>query len=381
MAKKKKKKSGFSFIYWLLFTVVTGGGISGHILPDLPIIGPLVTKLKGLKHSGGGLSADVLDERPLVAAAAAKYGGNGGIQSGAPGAQLMPQALSQQSSQPSAQLASSRRPPDSILVASFNIQVLGKSKMSKANVVEILAHTIRQFDVVAIQEIRAKDDNIMPQLVGAVNADGSQYNFLIGPRLGRSVSTEQYAYVFDTTRIEHDPSAIGTIQDPSDLMHREPFVARFRARTNQPDRAFTFWLVNAHTDPDEVSEEVAALAKVFTMMQTARADEDDVILLGDLNASEKQLGPLGQIPGINWAIRNSMTNTRKNKSYDNIIFHSQTTPEFTGRWGVYDLESTYGISREEALKVSDHLPVWAEFSAWETPSNGRFANRSQGNRR
>ena len=47
MAKKKKKKSGFSFIYWLLFTVVSGGGISGHMLPDLPIIGPLPAQLIG----------------------------------------------------------------------------------------------------------------------------------------------------------------------------------------------------------------------------------------------------------------------------------------------------------------------------------------------
>jgi hypothetical protein len=76
-----------------------------------------------------------------------------------------------------------------------------------------------------------------------------------------------------------------------------------------------------------------------------------------------------------------MTNTRQNKMYDNIIFHGQATSEFTGRWGVYDLERTYGISREDALKVSDHLPVWAEFQVWETPSSGRFANRLTGGRR
>ena len=37
------------------------------------------------------------------------------------------------------------------------------------------------------------------------------------------------------------------------------------------------------------------------------------------------------------------------------------------RWGVYDLERNLGLSREQALQVSDHLPVWAEFRVWEAP--------------
>ena len=42
------------------------------------------------------------------------------------------------------------KPGESIKVASFNIQVFGKEKMSKANVTQILAEIIRRFDVVAI---------------------------------------------------------------------------------------------------------------------------------------------------------------------------------------------------------------------------------------
>ncbi len=131
-----------------------------------------------------------------------------------------------------------------------------------------------------------------------MNTDGSRYDYLIGPRIGRSVSTEQYAFVFDTNRIEHDPTSVGTIGDPSDLLHREPFAARFRPRTSMPDKAFSFWLINIHTDPDEIKTEVPALADVFQVMQTARPDEDDVILLGDLNADSSQMGRLGQVLGI-----------------------------------------------------------------------------------
>ena len=260
------------------------------------------------------------------------------------------------------QLAPAQRPADKLLIASFNIQVFGKSKMQKADVMSVITQVIRQFDIVAIQEVRAKDDNILPSLIALLNANGSRYDFIIGPRLGRSVSTEQYAFVYDTNRVEHDPGSVGTMGDPSDLLHREPFVARFRPRTTMPDRAFTFWLVNTHTDPDDVPEEVAALAGVFQVMQTARADEDDVILLGDLNANESQLGPLGKIPDMRWVVGGGvMTNTRQSKAYDNIVFHGPSTTEYTGRWGVLNLQDTFQLSREDALQVSDHYPVWAEF--------------------
>jgi hypothetical protein len=43
------------------------------------------------------------------------------------------------------------------------------------------------------------------------------------------------------------------------------------------------------------------------------------------------------------------------------------TAEYTGRWGVLDLQDTFGLSLEKALEVSDHNPVWAAFRPWEAP--------------
>lgn len=252
-----------------------------------------------------------------------------------------------------------------LLIASFNIQVLGQSKMSQPDVVDRIGEIIKRFDMVAIQEIRSKEPDVLPRLLQNVNSDGGHYSFLIGPRLGRSVSKEQYAFVFDTDRLEYDPGSIGTISDPDDLLHREPFVARFRAKTTDPSRAFTFWLVNTHTDPDEVPEELTALADVFQVMQRNRSDEDDVILLGDLNAAPSQFGSLRQIPNMQWSVEGVPTNTRRTKTYDNLLFSSSFTREYTGRWGVFDMQSEFGLSMEQALKISDHLPVWSEFSPWE----------------
>ena len=54
---------------------------------------------------------------------------------------------------------------------------------------EKLAIIVRQFDVVAIQEIRTKDNGHLPRFVDLINATGRHYDYVIGPRLGRTVST------------------------------------------------------------------------------------------------------------------------------------------------------------------------------------------------
>jgi deoxyribonuclease-1-like protein len=259
---------------------------------------------------------------------------------------------------------------DTIKIASFNIQVFGTSKLKKTEVMDTLAKVIRRFDVVAIQEVRSTDDSVLPKFVGMINADGSAYDFVIGPRLGRSNSKEQYTFVFNTSRIEIDRASVYTVPDPSDLLHREPLVARFKVR-NVPagQKPFTFSLVNIHTDPDETKTELDALADVFTTVQNNGSGEDDVILLGDLNVDEFHLGRLGQLPNIAHAISGLKTNTRQTKMYDNIIFNANATTEYTGRFGVLNLMTEYHLSESQALEISDHMPVWAEFRVQE--SGGR----------
>jgi len=260
-----------------------------------------------------------------------------------------------------------------IRIAAFNIQVFGRSKISKPIVLDVLARITRHFDVIAIQEVRAKDQDILPLFVEAINNGGRQYDYVIGPRLGRSSSKEQYAFVFDRASIEVDRQQLYTIDDPDDLMHREPLVGWFRVRGPAANQCFTFSLVNIHTDPDEVADEVNVLDDVMRVVRDDGRNEDDVILLGDLNADDRHFGELGRVPQIAWAISGVPTNTRGTKQYDNIVFFANATREFMGRTGVFDFMREYNLTIDEALEVSDHLPVWAEFSIYEGGEIGRVA--------
>jgi endonuclease/exonuclease/phosphatase family metal-dependent hydrolase len=270
-----------------------------------------------------------------------------------------------------------------IKIASFNIQVFGRSKIAQPSVMQVLCDVARRFDVIAIQEVRAREDDILPRFVAQLNqgisktatARERKYDFIIGPRLGRTTSKEQYAFVYDTATIETDRTAIYTVEDRNDLLHREPLVACFRARGPPPNEAFTFTLVNVHTDPDEVPQEVDALADVVRAVRGDGRGEDDILLLGDLNADEQRFGALARLPNVTWVISGVPTNTRGNKCYDNILFNRVATSEFTGVSGVVDLMREYQLTLDSALEVSDHLPIWAEFSTIEGGQPGRIATQ------
>ena len=165
------------------------------------------------------------------------------------------------------------------------------------------------------------------------------------------------------------------MNDPDDLLHREPLVAMFRVRGPPPQQAFTFVLVNIHTDPHEADTEVDSLAQVYQVVRRSSAGEDDIILLGDLNVDEKHLGQLGRIDGVRPVVRNMFTNTRQDATYDNFLLHQPSTAEFTGRWGVFNYQQLFKLTPDQALQVSDHLPIWAEFNAYESATPGRVATR------
>jgi len=251
---------------------------------------------------------------------------------------------------------------DNIKIASFNIQVFGRSKASKPEVMEVLAHIISQFDIVAIQEIRDKSGTAIKALEVGVDALGENYDFLLGPRLGRTSSKEQYAFMYRVSTIK--PGEAYTYQEAGDdVIHREPFIAQFSAKQGN----FDFVLITSHVDPDDVDQELAIFPKIVADAKNRFPGEADIMILGDLNADcayfdENQQITLRDPDQYKWLIPNKMdTNVAGDScAYDRMIITDSMNAYFTGDAGVFRFDEIYELDCEPK-KVSDHYPVYGVF--------------------
>jgi deoxyribonuclease-1-like protein len=259
-----------------------------------------------------------------------------------------------------------------IRIASFHVPALGAAKLAKPHVFEMLVRILRRFDVVALQGIQSNRDDILPLLVERLNQSGRSYDYMIGPRVGRSAQLEQFAYIFDTQRLETDRYQLYTVEDPDDLIVREPLVAWFRTKGHAPQHAFTFSMINVHIDPDFAQRERELLPSLIQAVQNDGRGEDDWILLGDFQGGDSELFPLTKV-AARLALIGIPTDVAGTRMLDEIALSGPATVEFNGKVGAYDFLRQYNLSLEQALEVSDHLPVWAEFSTLEGAEPGRIA--------
>lgn len=268
---------------------------------------------------------------------------------------------------PESTLTPAPSPPDeneTLRIGAFNIQIYGKTKASKPDVMDALGQIIRTYDIVAIQEIRDKPQTALPKLVDTVNSDNSQYAYVVSERLGRTTSKEQYAYIYNTLTVEVIDTP-HTYPEPNgtDPFHREPYIASFKSLNGNFDAT----LLVIHVDPDEATEEINALGEVVTYAQGVYPDEHDFVVLGDLNADcsyfDEDSNSTMSDSSYFWCINNSLDTTTKSTdcTYDRIIITNAAVSDFTGDAGVFRYDTEFGLTYDETIAVSDHYPVYAEF--------------------
>jgi len=270
-------------------------------------------------------------------------------------------------------------PSDEITIASFNLQVFGQTKASKPEVMEILADIIRQCDLVAIQEIRDAAETAILTLRDEINENGAAYAVVTGPRVGRTSSKEQYAFMYDTAVLEllpgqytydddgdgNDNNDVDDSTHPGDLFEREPFVCFFRVKGSD----FDFVLVNIHAKPDDATTEIGYLTAVMADAE-AHLDDPDIICLADFNADGSYYDEdlyAADFPGAEylWLIDNNVDTTlaASDNTYDRIVTTLDIDEDFTGAVGVLRFDTVYDFNSPtlEPADVSDHFPVWARF--------------------
>ncbi len=258
--------------------------------------------------------------------------------------------------------------PATIVVGSFNIQDFGVAKLGNSDAMAIIVDIVRKFDIIAIQELRSTDQTVVPKFVELLNINGESYNYIVGPRQGYTIRKEQYIYIYDASKIE----LVGEpyiANDPQDAMHRSPLVASFRCRQAPEGQGFTFTILNLHIDPDDVPAEMQTMLDIVPGIRQMHAAEDDFIILGDLNSPPRYFMSFPWLQNQRALIRDTWaTKPRSGRNTDNIVIDAVRTAEYQGMSGVVNLMKEYDLSVEQALIVSDHMPVWGVFSTVEAPA-------------
>jgi deoxyribonuclease-1-like protein len=261
-----------------------------------------------------------------------------------------------------------------IRIATFDLGQFDERNLANHQVSDVLLHVLPQFELIALQGFQGQTEAAVLRLAEQLNRSTGRMYAHAACLVGRRDSVAQYsAFLFDQAAIEIDRSTLRLVQDPAGRFRHPPLVAAFRVRGPAEAEAFTFTLINVHTDPDNAAVELDLLRDVYKTVRDDGRNEDDVILLGDFEADENHLGQLGQVLDLTAAITSMPTTVRGTRRADNILLDRRATVEFTGRAEVVDLLRECDLTMEGALQVSEHLPVWAEFSSYEGGQSGHVA--------
>lgn len=263
-------------------------------------------------------------------------------------------------------------PAEPLKIAAFNIQIFGKSKRGKEEVMEVLTKIAQEFDIMLVQEIRDNKEETIPYYLQKINevAGYSKYAFQRSERVGRTSSKEAYAYFYNTDKVEFIEGSAYLYEDSDDVFEREPYITSFRSGN------FDFTLAGIHIKPSDAYSEIASLEDVYQSVLKKNPDEFDVIFMGDFNADgtyfdeEDDINPF-KSPGRHWVITNDMdTMTKTDWTYDRIVLmdstfyseHDERVGAKDGNAGVFYFDKEYGITDNQLVwDISDHYPVYAKF--------------------
>lgn len=247
-------------------------------------------------------------------------------------------------------------------IVSWNIQHLGKTKSD--SVIYEIASLLRNFDLVAVQEVVAKDPagaQAVARLADALNRMGFQWDYQVSdPTKSPSVyMSERYAFLWKPSRVQMIHRARLDTEFENEF-YREPFIGKFKIRGGEQ----SFYVVNYHSRKysDKPEEEIVHLE-----FYPERLQSEHILIAGDFNLNEKhpvwdsfyENGFSAAVSGTRTTLKRSCSGENYlNHAIDNIYFTSQVRKIHSGS---IDFVKTCE-DLPQARKISDHLPVFMEFS-------------------
>ncbi|MBK7603118.1 MAG: endonuclease/exonuclease/phosphatase family protein [Saprospiraceae bacterium] len=252
----------------------------------------------------------------------------------------------------------------SIRIVSWNLKDFGQSKSDEE--ILFIAKTIKDFDIVMIQEVVAQHPGgaqAVGRLAEALNRMGARWDYRISDMTSgeNSYKRERYAFLWKPSRIK----LIGRpwLERQYNMeIDREPFFATF----NKDGKEFT--LVNFHAITKSKQPETEI--KYFKYLP-AEYPNLNLIFCGDFNCPQSHtvfnpLRKMGYLP----ALVDQRTSLRQQCLSDGCL-----ASEYDNVW--YDKSKVIKIDAgiihfylgftdiKEAGKVSDHVPVVFEFEVKE----------------
>lgn len=240
-----------------------------------------------------------------------------------------------------------------------------------------IAEVASRFDILALQEVK-RETSALRLLLDWLGPDWGV--ILTDVTVGAKGNAERLAFVFDRRRVQPSglageivlpPAADGS---PAEQLDRTPYAVGFRAGYER------FTLVTAHIrygQPGERTPEIQALAghvarEMRDRAEAAIEDEDNLLVLGDFNTEQREGDPNfeafvstglwvpPQLAGLRTAAGSQP------KFYDQIAwFPDSFNLLYNNHAGVIDFVGAVFPElsvQEMTFRVSDHLPLWAEFS-------------------
>lgn len=251
---------------------------------------------------------------------------------------------------------------NSILVAqvkicSWNLQNLGKSKSDAE--IAFMAQTLKDFDVVALQEVVAGygGPQAVARLADELNRTGAKWNYEISDGTSSTpYATERYAFLWKSSKVKKVKKAF-LDQNFVNEIDREPFMADFSYGGKE------FTLVSFHAIPKKKQPETEI--KYFKFLPDLHA-ERNLIFLGDFNVPQSHtvFNPLKK---LNFRpVFEGQKTTMKMKcvegeclasEYDNIFYDSGKAEVLES--GVVLIYKSFP-DMKAVRRISDHIPIWAE---------------------
>ena len=246
-----------------------------------------------------------------------------------------------------------------IKIASWNLENLGKSKSD--SVIEFIANTIKDYDVIAVQEVVAGygGAQAVARLSDALNRKGDKWDYAISdPTSGEnSYKRERYAFLWKTVRLQM--VGMPWLEKMYEVeINREPFFATFLSNGKQ------FTIVNFHAITKKMQPETEI--KYFKFIPAEYPDLN-LIFCGDFNCPQshtvfnplKKMGYSPIFTGQKTSLKmNCMDSVCLASEFDNMFYH--TDKIYFVSSGTIPFYESFETVRDARI-VSDHVPIWFEF--------------------